>query len=446
MSHPGSKKFLPFSIRRAMAINRIRLAIRAGKTHGSRLLMRLLIRHFFILRNEPQITQELYLQIIARSERIWKQFLTDQHQKNFFGKALAKHNNKVKWDFLSAGINWDSWDSYRETVQREADNFEKIKDKEEKWRELVSACDALARCVQNTPFAGSIRKDIIDIHKRKSDIFSGRSLGSENDVLKRIFPKYFASVSHCKRKGVIIYAPAEYDRRMGDVWAIISQFIGKPDHRRFSVQLWKRTQLDVFQGNLSACCIAIGLRNTYPAVKLPGVSCRKYPAGILNYITDLGIQVAEVVDETSKSVIGQCWLFISLDELGNPVLVADSFDLRREYAVSKSWNSAIKDCMFDFLRQYAEASRIGKIVIGYKGPVLSNGKTHKIHNAVRIDDLKDCAFPKKITKLGSYFLNRPYFLESCGGAVAKLVYDSGNNIAAETQESSINLCFGISED
>ena len=135
-----------------------------------------------------------------------------------------------------------------------------------------------------------------------------------------------------------------------------------------------------------------------------------------------------------------------MDELGNPVLVADSFDLRREYAVSKSWNSAIKDCMFDFLRQYAEASRIGKIVIGYKGPVLSNGKTHKIHNAVRIDDLKDCAFPKKITKLGSYFLNRPYFLESCGGAVAKLVYDSGNNIAAETQESSINLCFGISED
>ena len=69
---------------------------------------------------------------------------------------------------------------------------------------------------------GSIRKDIIDIHKRKSGYFFGKSLDSESDVLKRIFPKYFASLDHCRRKGVITYAPLRYDQRMEDVWAIIS--------------------------------------------------------------------------------------------------------------------------------------------------------------------------------------------------------------------------------
>ena len=105
MNEPsGSKKFLPFSIRRTMAIKRMRLAIRLEKTHRRRLLIRLLIRHFFILRNEPRITQELYLQIIARSEKIWRQFLTDQHQENLFGKALAKHNNEVKSDFYPPAL------------------------------------------------------------------------------------------------------------------------------------------------------------------------------------------------------------------------------------------------------------------------------------------------------------------------------------------------------
>ena len=110
---------------------------------------------------------------------------------------------------------------------------------------------------------------------------------------------------------------------------------------------------------------------------------------------------------------------------GKPVLMVDSIDLLPEYENSTVRTWAIRKAVFRFLKRYAAAVGIKQVYLGDSGPLVKNRRTgffemHFIHNDVPTDDLKivRCL---KIEKLGGYCFNRPYFLESVGGCVVRVI-------------------------
>lgn len=410
----------------------------------------LMIEHMRLLEKESEYTQELYMQIIARTfNGSFEKFIAGSTEDDVYGWAMTRHNTKVQAEFIIAGINIEQWLDYKYEISLKVTEGRVLKDRNLLWKVLDRNLDLLLGCFQNTQFYGSFRKDCIEIRKKKALILNGEFLVPESWV-KALFPKfhmtcqYFGdSIKTVKLNNITVQ---DFEKRLSGTKVQIESFYRNPVEKEFRVRLWRRDpRVDLFQGNSSNCCVAIGDKNLYPAVHLPEVNCRKFPAGILNYLTDLGVQVAEVIDMDPKGpyLIGQCWLFVSLDEAGKPVLVADSFDIHYEYLDSESRTASIRDCMFEFLKNYASKCGISKVVLGREGPVVKRdreSKIHVIHNDVSVENLPVMSFQKPIEKLGGYFLGRPYFLETRGGKSAYLIAENLPVTAvARTEESLMKL-------
>ncbi|MDO8655612.1 MAG: hypothetical protein Q7K45_00085, partial [Nanoarchaeota archaeon] len=323
----------------------------------------LMIMHMQLLKNESKYTQELYLQVIARSfGNKFVEFLAISQMDDVYGYAMTKHNLQVQLKFILAGINFQKWLSYDPEEKIEVIEYEIFKDKDGRWRYLQYKLDNLLNFLENTPLYGSIRKDCMEIQKNKTIILSG-DYAIPEEWRSFIFPKYWSTLGHLGKVDLNGKLADDLYSILNDIKSVLNAFSKIQVNKKFMVRLWKRNPLrDLLQGNFSDCCVSIGEKKKYPAVHLPDVNCRKFPAGILNYLTDVGIQVAEVHDVSNSKIdqIGQCWLYVSLDDDGKPMLVADSFDFHSEYRYSKSYQAGIRKCMFDFLKKYAAQCGITK--------------------------------------------------------------------------------------
>ena len=86
---------------------------------------------------------------------------------------MTQHNEKVQVEFILAGINFQKWLNYGVEERIEAIEYKVSKDKDTRWQVLQFDFDCLLRLSENTPLYGSIRKDCIEIQKKKALIFSG---------------------------------------------------------------------------------------------------------------------------------------------------------------------------------------------------------------------------------------------------------------------------------
>ncbi len=388
----------------------------------------LLANHLKMLNKEPEWIQKLYLEVLdATFHKRFQNLLTNITFEDGSENPLAVHNYRVQDAFNNAGINWRAWHEYDKETLIEVEACEKIEDKDNVWKELQSTLEMLPMCYTGTVLYNSVRKDCIEIQKKKAMIFDGEFTIKEDTWPLVLFPKYCATAKHLLKKNIFpVQLPTgminpQFLQRL--VKNILRAFVRKPVQKVFSVNLWQREPLhDLFQGNYSSCCVSIGEKDVYPVVKLPGMDFKKHTAGILNYLTDLGIQVAELHDDDAGGVIGQCWLYVALDE-GKPVLVADSFDIDTDYRNLEKQLGAMRECMFQFLQGYAAACGISKAILGRYGPMVNILKPspHVIFHHVETKDLEVVRLPWKFEKLGGYYQDKPYFLESVGGYNAYLI-------------------------
>jgi hypothetical protein len=416
----------------------------------------LVIKHLYLLKRESEYTQELYRQIIARTfGNKFKEFIMDSSIDDTYGWAITRHNEKVQAEFLMAGVNFRQWLDYDVEEKIEALEYKTDKGGDARWQYLRLQLDDFLHFLEKTPLYGSLRKDCIEILKKKALILRGDYLIPE-EWRESIFPKFYLTLKRSQWRGNIGGTAEEFGAAENEIKMILGTFSKNQIKKKFMVRLWRREpRYDLLQGNFSDCCVAIGEKDKYPAVHLPEVSCRKFPPGIVNYLTDLGIQVAEVHDlaEPEKQ-IGQCWLFVSMDDDGKPVLVADSFDLQSEYRSSESQGSAIRDCMFDFLKRYAAKCGISKVILGREGSTgISRFKTdergrdvlkklpiyeaHVIHNDIPVENMPVVNFQTPIEKLGGFFPDRTYFLETRGGKNAYLIADNLPITAVEKMRAGL---------
>lgn len=145
----------------------------------------------------------------------------------------------------------------------------------------------------------------------------------------------------------------------------------------FKIRIWDRDpRKDLFQGNYTHCCIAMGNPT------------------LIDYMCDLGMQVVEIVRDNGR-VVGQTWLWIGEDEKGEPVLVLDNVEINNNY---KKYSEQFKEALFSYCHRYAKAIGIKRVYMG------------GIYNDMSTSGMPRASL-KEIYKLGG-FIDHPYYLEA----------------------------------
>lgn len=383
---------------------------------------KILCKHFNLLRNEPIETQELYAGIFMNQEKeYFTVFIDDLSQENLLGRTIARHNLQVKGSLIHAGIDLDAWSSYPGIECEEVVEGAKA-ESDQLWFQLKSLLYALRDCFIGIPeLYWSITKDAANIERSRDAIKKG-SIPAPGET---VFEVYMKTYEHLKRRGkgkeltkklnvpLIAENFTAFDNSL-------KEFAQQGQRKKYSVRLWERDPLiDLFQGNNSNCCIAIGEADVYPdpSLRLYDVDYVKYPAGILEYLVDRGIQVAEVLEE-DWGPVGSCWLFLSDNGEGGADLVVDSIDINGDQVLSRPQRKIVRSCIFRFLKNYARAIGAKRVLIGKTGPMKPDGERRKIGVDVEIDGLPVVSLAKPINKIGGYFFDKPYFLESRHGIEA----------------------------
>jgi hypothetical protein len=347
---------------------------------------------------------ELYNKLLKSVfENRFDEFISNLDQKDEFGREIAEHNKKVEEEFKEKGIDWDNWINFKEQVlmtigtqkkqNREA-LFNQFEERFKEWQKKVNEFEPRLK--------SSLEKDLAQLKQKKKEFdFSKIDLNNPN-WLEEFLPTYTKSLNYLKSKDPNYNLPVEveeaFNHLLETIKALSQEQKGEQTAKKeFIVKIWDRDpRKDMFQGNQTHCCIAVGVKEAPPGGGLPTL----HPETIFQYLIDKGIQVAEVVDPDTGDVVAQTWLFVTLDKNGKPVLVADNFEVNNRYPAGDNVNRGIREAMFQFLKKYAKACNIEKVVLGKVGT-----------NDVETEDLKTIKLPP-IKKLGGYFNDKQYYLET----------------------------------
>jgi hypothetical protein len=347
---------------------------------------------------------ELYNKLLnSVFENRFDEFISNLDQKDEFGREIAKHNKKVEEEFKEKGIDWDNWINFKEQVlmtigtqkkQNMEALFNQFEERFKEWQEKVNKFEPRLK--------SSLEKDLTQLKQKKKEFdFSKIDLSNPN-WLEEFLPTYTKSLNYLKSKNPNYNLPVEVEETFNHLLETIKTLSQKQKReqtakKEFIVKIWDRDpRKDMFQGNQTHCCIAVGVKEAPPGGGLPTL----HPETIFQYLIDKGIQVAEVVDPDTGDVVAQTWLFVTLDKNGKPVLVADNFEVNNRYPAGDNVNRGIREAMFQFLKKYAKACNIEKVVLGKVGT-----------NDVETGDLKTIELPP-IKKLGGYFNDEKYYLET----------------------------------
>lgn len=398
------------------------------------LLAKYLLKHLILLKREPEIIQELFLQTIVFAyydKVLFERFISDIAQPSILGQMIAFHNLLVEEKFKHAGINWDRWLSFKGEEGIDLEHFKKI-NQGNAWKKLDVLLAELEKGfeAQGNSLAGCVRKDVIMLRKNKNSlVVTSDDLIERNGTMwgldNKFFPVFHNGRSYLHRNGKPVIIPSEAFVLFPKIRRNLAKFIPQPVKKKFSVKLWKRNPTsDLFLGNVSNCCIAIGTASLFPAILLDGVPYKKRPAGILDFLVDKGIQVAEISDESGA--IGQAWLFVTMNK-GKPMLVVDSIDILggNRFCDDVLYGKAIRKCLFNFLKRYAEEIGVQWIVLGIDGALDKiKNRQHQIKHDIPTGNL--AVLPTDpIEKLGGYWNIFPYFLESRTGKLAYYILMDG---------------------
>lgn len=375
----------------------------------------ILLRHRKMLRKEPTSIKELFIHAVyafinLQTREEFFCFIYDAaNAKNSFLSKVANHNLAVFKELKKLGIDVVEFFAFGKEIEFKAASV----DRQKCWKRLDRILGKLEKAFRGHELYGCVRKDIIAIRKEKSRIWDGDLKGIEFSCLRQ-------GLGYLNNKDSKVVLSKQGRELLLKIGEILNFFVVGERHETFAIDIWPRNPADdLFQGNFSNCCIQLGDPDCIPAAHLAGVEYRKYPAGVLDFLFDVEIQVATVsriVKGGGRKGIGQCWLFITKNN-GKPALIVDSFELNDSYSCNRDYARQIRIAMFRFLHLYAKAIGItGGLFLAKEGQVVNwtTGERHKIGHSVNVNDLSvETVYP--IEKVGGYWNGVPYFLESRNG-------------------------------
>ena len=196
----------------------------------------------------------------------------------------------------------------------------------------------------------------------------------------------------------------------------------KLENQPMSIFVWARNpDIDLYQGNYSPCCICIdsahmGAEST-----------------IADYNTDLGIQIVNIWDETKNEPVTAAWCWLGKNEKGETALVVDNIESNTQY--STNYPEQLTQELFDYLKKYAQAIGVKKIVLGKDN--------NDLPTAEALAKMKNDEY--KYDKIGGYNREDRYYLEAEDKSV-KLIWEIKEKVQkskekAQTKKESIKVKF-----
>jgi hypothetical protein len=120
-----------------------------------------------------------------------------------------------------------------------------------------------------------------------------------------------------------------------------------------SVAVWNRNpDIDLYQANYSPCCISIE----------SGCGSDDGKSTIADYITDLGVQIISIYDRATGEPVTAAWCWLGKDKNNNTALVVDNVESNTSY--STKYQTQMEKELFAYLKKYAEAVGVNKLVLG----------------------------------------------------------------------------------
>ena len=117
------------------------------------------------------------------------------------------------------------------------------------------------------------------------------------------------------------------------------------NNRKLIIKVWDRNpNIDSYLGNYMGCCISVENKAT-----------------IFDYLTDLGFQIVEMVDQKTKLPVVAAWCWLGKDEKDKPYLVIDNIEANPDY--SKKFPKLMWKEIISYIRKYAKEIR-ADIVMG----------------------------------------------------------------------------------
>ena len=152
--------------------------------------------------------------------------------------------------------------------------------------------------------------------------------------------------------------------------------------------MWDRNPLhDIFQGNYSDCCIALG-------------ECNE--SAIAHYLLNTAFNMIEIVDNTTGETIGNALCYFA-ENKNKPVFIIDNIEVKPNIKPSREGQIELRKKVAEFVKQSLQEISPDKEIEVYMGTQA---------NDVTTDDLK--TEKKLLVPLGSFYIDELY-LDVFGG-------------------------------
>ncbi|MDA2922115.1 hypothetical protein MYX07_02485 [Patescibacteria group bacterium AH-259-L07] len=314
--------------------------------------------------------QELYHAILkATFQDEFQTFLFDVNQEDEVGQEVAQHNAQVRSIFEQNSINYDTWVQYPQ-LHDFLVSTEVVIDKKDYYITLLKTRGE--KVIQTLlPF-----KDIFTLREYDPLMHILKGAGNKKklthlkgDELKQKLTMLNERLNTLSKKPEYKDDPHWHDvfehvEHLSEAIALISRKKHKEIESRekgFRIKVWDRDpKKDLFQGNYSQCCIAVGVKDILPE---GGLNTHD-PSTVMQFLADTGISVVEIYDAEKDNPIGNTWCFVSKNELGEPILVADNVELHQDYTDDPHVNNAIRDNLLSFLADYAQDAGLAGAGLG----------------------------------------------------------------------------------
>ncbi|MGI6374230.1 MAG: hypothetical protein ACOX0C_02750 [Patescibacteria group bacterium] len=359
--------------------------------------------------------RELYRSLLKASfKNEFDNFLFDTNQDDEVGQDVALHNSKVKEIFTDNGIDFAKWLKYEATQDFLVSTEVEI-DRKEHYQSILSArvtdvINALAPLKDK--LSSREYQPLLHILEGKDK----KGLNSSNQLQEQ-FNNLKERINNLQNKEEYSNFPE---------WPTVYEYLGhleeavvdmnKPNfketeqrERGFRVKLWDRDpKKDLFQGNYSQCCIAVGVKDA----PVGGGLTTHDPSTVMQYLADTGINVIEILEEGKRDPIGNTWIFVSKNSDGEPILVLDNIELNNNYTKDPHINNSLRDNLFQFAKDYAKEVGLAGAGLGLVGTNDIDWKNWSKDNRMRVPQVDTIS--GYLSKYTANIANRSgrYYLEA----------------------------------
>ncbi|MEI7999283.1 MAG: hypothetical protein WCH62_07265, partial [Candidatus Omnitrophota bacterium] len=382
----------------------------------------------YIEQNKPDKLDRFKALIKAMLEDRFWDFISNEEQSDEQGVLIARHNKALRDALAQVGINADRWlgkDGQDRMPEARFMYYETTTQGYDPVADTQSVIDYIQRILNDSVAdkqkmsieryltsigVGVERDDSVRIMGLKSinagkkkDIIAVVSEGNNIEGLLRI-QQDLLKESNIRETARLLEMVTHWGERIQTLKTRLSdtnyqQDLGK-QRERFRVRpILRSPGHDLFIGDFTNCCI--------------GMSSGQYPDAMMDRLIDEGLNVIEVIDESTEKTIGAAWVYIAED--GS--FVIQNLEINADYERSKPLMDRVGEEMVNYAREFARHIGAKRLLIGNPG----HGKYFGSGSFVD-DRYGNRKVSYGLDKIGGY-LGEKYYLDSTGKPQAYLVAD-----------------------